>query len=251
LEPLPTKEKPTFIRIGNTQKPLSIRIDRYALLRLESDAPDGYLAAHVHARLIMVCDPDGLVALDSKSDFRGGRARMTVRPTDRAKPGDTGTLSVYLITPEDKQIPAKISFRIDAPEEQPTTGSSGRAKVQVPKPIPVSKEEWATLGWDANDVAEVRQDNKDTEILVNMDNKHIAKLLHGANYQEMGIKRMRNNYLLYVAFYSWAQFTAMKSKDFQIDEAQYEEYLAGEFDRVAQTVVHSISALNRLEDEEQ
>ena len=63
LAPLPTKDRPTYITIANTQKPILMRPERHAVLRLESDAPDGYITAHVHAQLLMVCDPDGVVGL--------------------------------------------------------------------------------------------------------------------------------------------------------------------------------------------
>src|SRR6185503_277463 len=76
LAALPTKDRPTFITIANTQKPLLMRPERHAVLRLESDAPDGYITAHVHAQLLMVCDPDGTIGLSSTSDFKGGRSRM-------------------------------------------------------------------------------------------------------------------------------------------------------------------------------
>src|SRR5262249_33814060 len=61
LAPLPTRDKPTFVRIANTQKPVLLHPGRHAVLRLESDAADGYISAHVHAQLLMVSDPDGNV----------------------------------------------------------------------------------------------------------------------------------------------------------------------------------------------
>ncbi len=48
LDPLSTRDVPTFIRIANSPSPLPIRIDRHALIRIESDAPDSYLLRHIH-----------------------------------------------------------------------------------------------------------------------------------------------------------------------------------------------------------
>jgi hypothetical protein len=250
LKPLPTKDRPTFIRIANTQRPVPIQHERHALLRLESDAPNGYLAAHVHAKLLLVCEPEGVVALESRSDFRGGRSRMTVRPTEKAKPGTGGTLTVYLITPDDKQLSAKVAFAIEKEREDSTSGSSGRAHVQVPDPIPITKDQWGTLRWDADSVAEVKEDGREIKIYVNMDNKHITKLLHGGGYQERGIARMRNNFLLYTAFYSWLQHVSSKGRAVPENVDEFDDYQDAELDRVAQTVVHSISAASRFEDEE-
>jgi hypothetical protein len=251
LAPLPTKEKPTFIRIANTQRPLLVRIDRHGLLRLESDAPDSYLHDHPHAKLTLACDPEGLIKLDSKSDFRGGRARMTVQASAQGKAGDTGTLTVFLITPDDKSFSSKIQFKIDKPEEESTSGSQGKAKVQVPKPVPVSKDEWSLYDWDERSVAEVMDDGRDIQIPVNIDNRHISKLLHSGGYHETGVKRMKGNYVLYAAFYAWAQHLAFSGKkNLPFEGKDFEEYKKSELDRVAQTVTYAISAASRTEEEE-
>lgn len=249
LQPLPTKDKPTFIRIANVQKPVSIRLDRHGLLRLESDAPDDYLQSHVHANLVVSCEPEGLVAFESRSDFRGGRARATVRPAEKAKAGDEGTLTVFLFTPEGKSFNAKTSFRLEMPEASQTAGNQRKAQVQIPKPIPVRKVEWKKFSWDEMSVARVDEDKTETLIFVNLDNRHIVKLLQ-ANYQDTGIKRMSRNFLLYTAFYSWVQHAATRKKEIGLEGKPFEDYMAAELDRVAQTVSYAISAVSRLEDED-
>ncbi len=247
LAPLPTKDRPTFIRIANTQKPLLLQPDRYAVLRLESDAQDGYISAHVHAQLLMVSDPDGIVGLGSISDFKGGRSRMVVQPSDKAKTGETGTLRVFLVTPEGKQLTDKITFKVAAATEAQTSGNQSKSKVHVPKPVPIKKDQWKEMGgWDETSVAEVRDD----DIFVNMDNRHFTRLVRGGNYQEVGVTRMSRNYLLYVAFYAFLHHLTTTEKDLGLDGESYEKYLQNELDRVAQTVVHSISADKRMDEED-
>jgi len=247
LERLPTRDKPTFIHIANTLKPISVRRDRHTLIRLESDAPDGYLRGHVHAKLTIASDPD-VITRESSSDFQGGRSRITVKVADRAKAGETGTLTVFLFTPDEKQLTAKTTFKLDETKEEPSGGTTNRAKVQVPDPVPIYKVDWKRLGWDESSVAEV-EEGKSVEILVNMDNQHIVRLLKSGKYQEIGITRMRNNYLLYAAFYAWMRHAAEQQDDLP-DGEEFEKYQHTELDRVAQTVVHAISAASRLEDEE-
>lgn len=250
LVPLKTKADPTYIKIANTQKPIVIRLDRNALVRLESDAPDAYLSNHTHAKLSIGCEPQGLLALESKSDFKGGRARLTVRPTDKAKSGDTGKLTVFLFTPDERSMSSSTSFRTVKPEEVDSSGTSKKSKVQVPDPIPVHKDQWGGMGgWTDASVADVREDKEGTKIYVNMDNRHITRLLHGGGYQEVGVKRMKNSYLLYVAFYSWIQHIA--EKNIAIDNNNFDEYKDKEMDRVAQLVVHSISASGRLDSDDE
>ena len=250
LAPLPTKSEPTFIQIANVSKPIPIRIDRHALLRLESDAPDGYLSSHVHAKLTIACEPEGLLELESRSDFRGGRARITVKPLEKTKAGDTGTLTVYLFTPKDKQLTAKVKFLVEKPEPEEASGTGGKSKVQVPDPVAVTKAEWKNHGWNESSVTRVAEDASGTTIYVNIDNRHLVALLNSSTYQEVGIKRMRTNFLLYVAFYSWVQHETEKHSPSSLDGKEFEEYEAREFDRLAQTVVYSISAASRMEEDE-
>lgn len=248
LKPLPTKDEPTFIRIANTNKPLPVQVDRHALLRIESDAPDSYLTNHLHARLTMTSEPEAL-KFESKSDFKGGRARVTVRVAEGIRPGCDGTLRLFLFTPQESVLTDKISFCVTEAKTEKTTGGKGRAQVQVPEPIPVMRDEWEHFGWNERSVAEVREDDEGVKIFVNIDNQHISTLLRGGRYQERGIVRMRTSYVLYVAFYSWLQHSLLARKDLALEGEEFEEYRDNEFDRVAQTVVHSISAGSRMADE--
>ncbi len=250
LKPLPTKDAPTFIRIANTRLPVPVRIDRHALLRLESDAPDAYLSSHIHARLALVSQPEGHVVLESRSDFRGGRARMAFHVSERAKAGDAGRLSVFLFTPKAEVFQDRANYRVEEPKQESTAGTNKRSHVKAPQPIPVTEDEWPTFSWHERSVAEVREDNEGGKIFVNMDNQHLLRLLRSGGYQETGLVRMKNNFLLYVAFFAWAQFVAQKGKETNLDGAAFERYREEELDRAAQTVIHSIAAGSRLAEED-
>lgn len=250
LEPLPTKEAPTFVRIANKGSRLQIRLDRHALIRLESDAPDAYLNAHIHAKLTMGSNPPGLVTLESRSDFRGGRARMTARAVETAKAGADGTITVFLFTPEDQAFSDEIKFKLEAAKNTTTSGRNSRAEVKVPEPVPVFKDEWPSYGWNDAAVAEAREDQDGGKIYVNADNRHIIKLLRSGGYQEKGLTRMRNSYVLYVAYYAWLRHIEMRGRDVGLEGKDFEEYHAAEMDRVAQTVIQSIAAGSRLADED-
>lgn len=249
LEPLPTGDEPTFLRIGNTKRPIPIRIDRQALIRLESDAPDGYLTNRISAKLTLASKPPGALVLESKSDFHGGRARLTVRPAEGVRVQD-GSLSVFLFTPDDKSLQDEAAFRLEAPPEAPTAGERSKMRVKAPEPIPVYKDEWPRYGWDETSVAEVKEDKEGGKIFVNADNRHLERLLRLGGYQENGIKRMRGNFVLYVAFYAWVRHAEERSQDGVLQGKEFEDYRRAELDRVAQTVIHSIAAGARLADEE-
>jgi hypothetical protein len=250
LQPLPTKEEPTFVRIANTNRPIPVRLDRHVLIRLESDAPDAYLTTHIHAKLTMASQPQGMLALESRSDFHGGRARLTIKATEAAKEGIEGTLSIFLFTPDDKALTAEVGFRVEAPKDAPTSGDREKTRVKAPEPIPVFRNEWQQFGWDEASVSEAREDREGGKICVNADNRHLTRLLRGGGYQDRGVARMRNNFVLYVAFYTWARHVAMKGRDVGVEGKEFEDYQAAELDRLAQTVIYSIAAGARLDDEE-
>lgn len=249
LPPLKTREEPTFIRVANTQKPIPVRLDRHTLIRLESDAPDNYLTSHVHARIMMTSEPDGVAVMESRTDFRGGRARLTVRPTDQAKSGKNATLTIFLLTAKNKTLATKATVRFEAPEQPENSGKGERSKLKVPAPIPVYKAQWATHGWDERSVARVDDDGRETLVFVNMDNQHFTRFLKTSSYQEVGVNRMKNNFLLYVAFYAWTKHMVDLRDEGKLEGEDFERYEMAELDRVAQTVIHSISAASRSEDE--
>jgi len=198
----------------------------------------------------MASQPQGMLALESRSDFHGGRARLTIKPTEAAKAGIEGAVSIFLFTPDDKALTAEVGFRVEAPKDAQTSGDRERTQVKAPEPIPVFRDEWLQFGWDEVNVSEAREDLEGGKIYVNADNRHLARLLRGGGYQERGVARMRNNFVLYVAFYTWARHVAMRGRDVGVEGKDFEDYQAAELDRLAQTVIYSIAAGARLDDEE-
>ena len=85
---------------------------------------------------------------------------------------------------------------------------------------------------------------------MNADNQHLDRLLRTGGYQDKGMARMRNSFVLYVAFYAWTRHWEMKGQDIGLHGKDFEDYQIAELDRVAQTVIHSIAAGSRLAEEE-
>lgn len=246
FEPLPTRDEPTFLRIANVQRPIPVQKRRRALLRLESDAPDGYMARNADVTLMLSGEPKGTLYVDSVSDFRGGRSRMLVKPAETADVGRDGQLVVRLVTGNGSEFAASAPFEVVEPRERKTMDSSGRAEVATPEPIAIKKEQWDEFGWDEGSVAEVHADREVPRIYVNVHNRHIRRLLREGGYQERGMKRMQNNYLLYVAYFAWLQHHGLQDSEVELSGRDFEEYRQSELDRAARTVIHSISAVGRL-----
>lgn len=252
LQPLKTRLEPTFIKIANTQKPLRLELGRAAVLRLESDAPDGYLNEHSRAQLAVTADPPNSVDKENHSDFRGGRARIMLKLDEQVKAGQKGSLSVFLFTAKGVSLQDKITFIVDRPRDEPSPGEGkGKSNVQVPIPIPVTQAEWKAHGWNETSVANVQESRTSTEIYVNIDNTHLRKLLNSAGYQQSGLKRMQNSFVLYVGFYAYARYLSMKNMKSVIPAEAQDEYEQRELDRLAQTVIHAISSTGRVDTDDE
>lgn len=248
LQPLETRDEPTYLRVANVQRPLLVQVDRAAVVRLESDAPDGYLAAHdPHARLVLSFEPTRGLAMESRSDFKGGRSRVLVRPGPEAREGVEGKLTVFLLTPDGDSFQDQVTFRIVEPAKPPTSGDKRRGKVKAPEPVPIAKDQWSGLGWNEESVALVDEDQTGVRILVNMDNRHLAHLLKVGGYREQGLQRMKNSYLLYCAYYAWLQDRALSNDSHGLSGEEFDLYKEEELDRASQTVISAIAAEGRLE----
>jgi len=250
LQPLPTQKRPTFIKIANTKLPIPVQIGRHALIRLESDAPDGYLDKHTHARITIAPQPDKALVLESKSDFRGGRSRLTIKAAEGTKVGTDGTLTVFLLTPEGQSLMASAKFRVEQTKSRDTAGDNRKSEVKTPEPVPVHRAQWGEHQWDENSVAKVHP-GAEPKIFVNVDNVHLDALLTGGGYQETGLSRMKDNFVLYVAFYAWnREANLIKDPPKDLSGEEFERYQAAELDRLAQTVVYSISSAARIAPED-
>jgi hypothetical protein len=246
LDPLPTREAPTFLRIANKQRPIPIRKRRHAIIRLESDAPDGLLTSQSDATLTLETAKEDVLLIENYSDFRGGRSRIAVTPSDLAVVGDRGKLTVKLTTRDGETFAASAGYEILEPRDATTAGKGSKAEVQAPEPVPINREQWDEFGWDSNNVSEVHESGDGTKIYVNMDNKHLRDLLEAGDYQDRGITRMRLNYLLYTAYFAFLQYQDVKRDGYGLEGERFERYTNKELDRAAQTVVRSISSVSRL-----
>jgi hypothetical protein len=62
---------------------------------------------------------------------------------------------------------------------------------------------------------------------------------------------MRNNFLLYTAFYAWTHHVATTgAHSSKLSGKDFDDYMEKELDRVAQTVVFAISSSSQQKDEE-
>jgi hypothetical protein len=242
--PLPTLDHPTFLRFARADRPLEFKRSRRSVVTVESDAPDGYLAVHENARLVTVDPALSNVTFLRATDFRGGRARLTVRTN--LPPGSTGTLGARLTDAVGSVLTAETSYVVVEPPEPDPAADDGKSKLRVPEIYEVQMAQWPKFGFDAVSVARADESADDYSIFVNMDNRHLRRLLMTIDYQAAGIARMRSTYLVQVAFYTFLLHEGRHTNP-PIEDLSLEAYQLRELDRVAQTVITSIAAVERID----
>jgi hypothetical protein len=178
------------------------------------------------------------------SDFRGGRARITVRTLGVS--GDTGRFTVRLTDAEGTVHVDDAAFVVVDPPEPAPSEKAGNKRLRVPNVFEVYRVQWQKYGFDDTSVALVGESSDDYSIFVNVDNRHIARLLTSVDYQAAGLTRMRTSYLVQVAFYAFLMHEAAGSFG-AIDAAELDNYQRLELDRIARTVVSSIASVERID----
>jgi hypothetical protein len=243
-QPLPTLEHPTFLRIKRDTGPLLLRRARRTALVVESDAPNGYLAVHENARLVLVDPTLGGVRFLRTSDFRGGRARLWVH-TDLPLES-TGIVGARLTDAAGSVFADEAPYVVVEPPAPQSADDDGASRVRVPEIYEIYAADWARFGFSEASVAQAEESVDDYSLFVNMDNRHLRRLLTTTDYQAAGIARVKSSYLVQVAFYTFLLHEG-RAANAGIDDGLLEGYQQRELDRVAQTVVTSIAAVERID----
>ncbi len=243
-DPLPTLAHPTFLRIVRGDEPLALKRGRRSIVWVESDAPDGYLSLHENARLVVVDPTLTNVTFVRASDFRGGRARLTVRTA--VPTGTIGELAVRLADAEGRVFTDTAPYAVVEPPAPEAATDDGKSRLRVPNIYEVYASDWPRHEFTDASVGRAYESADDYSIAVNMDNRHVRRLLTTVDYQAAGIARVRSSYLVQTAFYLFLQHEGRRH-DPPIDDDALEAYQQRELDRVAQIVVTSIAAVERID----
>lgn len=243
-QPLPTLEHPTFLRFAGEAAAVELPRARAVRLVMESDAPDGYVARYPEARLVVAPDPTIDVTFVRASDFHGGRARIVVRADGSV--GATGILATRLSAADGSVLAATRAYRIVEAPPMPVE-SDGRARIAVPNVFEVGRDRWSEHDFDERSVATVSESRDDFSIFINVDNVHLSRLIDSVTYQQTGLTRMRSTFVVQAAFYAFLLHRERERSVKVIEFDVLERYERNELDRVAQTIVSSIAAIERID----
>ncbi len=248
-EPLETREIPTYIKIANKQDPIPLVKGRSSQLKIESDAEDGYLSRQ--NKILLLIEPEDHINVRGHSYFDGGRLRCFLETSDEAEIGEEVSITAVLTRPN--QSPLKEE-RKGIVKEPPTAdyGEGTKRKISLPNIRRVSKQTpaWERLGWDENNVAEVKEEADSIDILVSMEFHYFKEQLEKSRYSEKWINRFKDNYTVYVAFCAWLQHFYRKEElpEMEADGIPDipEEVFESELQRAARTIIHSLISIERL-----
>lgn len=237
LEVPDLKAVPTYLRITNSNDPISIEKGGNALIRLETDADDKYLEAEWETGFRCI-HRTGLTTRRSCSRLRNGKISYHVHCPMSVRVGEKEELSFELDLPMGPPLQARCTLICVQPYERKK--EPGRPNLPEPNIVPVSRENetlWAQFGWNDDSVGRVYLDKPQAGIYVSTENKHLQSALRKKKFDKEVIKAIEERYVAGVAYYlllKKAQEMTHESKPSQEDDELIDA--SPELVRLAQTI---------------
>lgn len=239
LDSIELKDIPTFLRITNARDPIPVEKGGNALIRLESDAKDGYCEETWDVSFRCVQE-GGLVSKRSSSRLRNGKISYYLHCPQNIRVGTRDKLTFALDLPDGTSLMAKRDVICVHPHERRREKSE--SKLPEPRIRTITKAEdtatWGQFGWNDSSVGRVFMGNEeeDSAICVSLDNLHLRKSLARFSESDM-IKNVEDRYVSAVAYYLLLRHVQKKKarKTNPEDENQNDD--SPELDRLAQTVL--------------
>jgi len=209
---------PTIMEIaGKPEK--EIPYNRYALLRIKTDATNDYLIREKD-RGEFKWLPSKLVQINHYS-LRYGFIPVRVEPVEGAKPGDTDNLTFELTRPNQESL--KVNFKIIIGEfKEPKIKPSGvitpptRLALKMPKPRPVSKKDWSNFDppWTEEDIAKVEENQEGITVYYNEEPRVLIDFpKRNPRFQSGEMQEaIRKRFYATVYLYAVAMFFEMKNE---------------------------------------
>ncbi len=147
-EPLPTLPFPqvTKFKIISPQPKMEIRLNDAESVLVETDAD----AEFDKRSLIAIRFDQNSIGVASKVPLRGGRLRWVLRPTEQAKAGMNGKITVAITKLDGNQLTDEIEFEILPALEKPSKPDKGIIPPFKIIPIDPEDENWSVAWEDIN-----------------------------------------------------------------------------------------------------
>ena len=205
--PLPTKDFPTFIKIGNTKLPIRFGTGWTTWIGVESDAPDDFIAKFKTDILLDKDAPKYCKVTSRHTDFKGGRLSLGIT-LNGDHPINTQFKFGLKISALKGEKTVKFDDWKDAVIVPPYLGGGDKKiPLEVPDIVEVDSNSpiWKAEGWTENNVAEVREKEGHVTIYVSMENRWLIGALINSAYEIVTKEKMKTKYLLHMALFAYWQ----------------------------------------------
>lgn len=212
---------PTFFRaIGDPEK--EIPINRYARIRIETDATNDYLTRN-NDRGEVRWLPSRLAQI-SQYTLKDGIIPFRLDPIAGVKVGDTENIILELTRPGMESLKAEIKIKIGKHEEPQVKPKGEKRPPQTqeknrPKLEKVYKADWPGMGpegtdWTEEDIAKVNQTQENIIVYINADTRvlHEFPKINPRFSSGDAIQAIQRHYFAALYLYSVALFFEMKDK---------------------------------------
>jgi hypothetical protein len=216
-----------------TRNPITIKRGGTTSVWVEINAKNGYLPDHENDLSVTFSSSlGGKVADIAKSRLLGGRSMWRLQAAADAPLGDH-QVDAVLVTASGV-VSATATIRVIEPAKTKTKTKIVEEPDNGPVIQWIRRDKWDGLGWNAKTVGDVWVSADETLILINRDQRLLERALDtNKKLTKEQIQNRESRYLFPMACALYEQYDAVKS----IAEPPSTEYIAGEFERLAQAVL--------------
>lgn len=195
------------------------------------NAKNGYLPDNDDDLEIQIVGPaEEKIHCRMRSRLMGGSSRWYFE-ADEDAPLSENKILVTLLTPNGIiTAEAQIEVKESPPAKPETPGAEDETGPNVRW---VYAEEAAALGWDREEIGEVKATDEQTDILIHRDAKILVESLSSRALTEDAMNARAERYLFPVACALWLQYDGVQ----KADQRPTEDYLKAERLRIAEAVL--------------
>lgn len=261
--PLPTKEFPTFIRIGNTNLPIRFGIGWTTWIGIESDAPDDFISKFGGEVLLGKDSPKYCKVTSRHTDFKGGRLSLGITLAGDQPVNTQFKCGIKLVATKNERECALDDWKdaiIVAPRQ---AGGEKKIPLEVPDIVEVNSASqfWKSNGWTEDNVADVREKEGHVTIYISTENKWLVGAILNSAYQIATKERLKTKYILHMALYAYLQHSGLEklakapdgangSASLSLDESTLEIIKQNALEWGARSVLTAITSEHGFDKEE-
>jgi hypothetical protein len=148
-----------------------------------------------------------------------------------------------------------LEDRRDAIVQEPTLKGDDKHHIETSAPYieAIGRKDayFIDHGWNEDNVAEVKKDEKHTTIYVSIENKWLVAALRKGKYSEVRKKAIQNRYVLLVAFYAYLHYYQSEQLPSDEEKQLYEKTADSMLEIGCRTVLTSLTSEKAFDEKEE